>query len=155
MKSLKITTAFAAFFLLSCSTKNQHQRNQDNLTFNLNQTSTKINTKNDFNKGLKKMKPSKNNELQKSDFLTYANNDNFEFLLKENNAALVVFGMVSNDYSAFEKKYGIKVKTENCVISPGISKLATANNIIISDYLTEKFDNDWKTDLEIMPFGLN
>ena len=155
MKSLKITTAFAVFLLLSCSTKNQHLRTQDNLTFNLNQTSTKINTKNDFNKGLKKMKPSKNKELQKSDFLTYANIDNFEYLLKENNAALVVFGMVSNDYSAFEKKYGIKVKTENCVISPGISKLATANNIIISDYLTEKFDNDWKTDLEIMPFGLN
>lgn len=155
MKSLKITTAFALFFLLSCSTKNKHLRNQDNLTFNLNPTSTKTNTKNDLHKGLNKMKPFKNTELQNSDFLTYANNDNFEYLLKENNAALVVFGMVSNDYAAFEKKYGIKVKTENCVISPGISKLATANNLIISNYLTEKFENDWKTDLEIMPFGLN
>ena len=87
--------------------------------------------------------------------MKYVTAENFDALLKEKSATLVVFGIVSNDYSDFEKKYGIKVKTENCVITPGISKIATVNNQIISQYLNEKFSNDWKSDLKFVPFGLN
>ena len=88
-------------------------------------------------------------------FGDYTNEENFEKLLEQKNISFVVFGMVTNDYSDFEKKYGVKVKTENCVISPGISKTATINNQMIANYLNEKFSTDWKDDLKIIPFGLN
>lgn len=101
------------------------------------------------------MKPSPQTEINKVDFLTYADEDNLELLLEENRATFVIFGMVSNDYSDFEKKYGIRVKTENCVISPGISQTATLNNQLIAQHLTKKFTNVWKDDLKITPFGLN
>ena len=137
MNSLKLFPLLATILISSCSTKTQH-----------------LVIQNEFTAGLDEMKPSKN-ELKTSDFLRYATKENFETLLKNNSATLVVFGMVSNDYSDFEKKYGIKVKTENCVITPGISKIATINNQIISNYLNQKFSNDWKSDLKFVPFGLN
>lgn len=138
MKTSKILLILAPFLLLSCSTKTQNRSKQ-----------------NDFNKGLKKMKPSEKTEVASYDVLTYVNDENFDQLLKKNNVAFVVFGMVSNDYSDFEKKYGIKVKTENCVITPGMSKIAKTNNLIIFNYMTEKYKEDWKSDLPIIPFGLN
>lgn len=101
------------------------------------------------------MKPSEKTEVASYDVLTYVNDENFDQLLKKNNVAFVVFGMASNDYSDFEKKYGIKVKTENCVITPGMSKIAKTNNLIIFNYMTEKYKEDWKSDLPIIPFGLN
>ena len=137
MNSLKLLPVLATLIVSSCSTKTQH-----------------IVIQNEFTAGLDEMKLSKN-ELKTSDFLKYATTENFDALLKEKSATLVMFGMVSNDYSDFEKKYGIKVKTENCVITPGISKIATVNNQIISQYLNEKFSNDWKSDLKFVPFGLN
>ena len=155
MNSLKLIPAFAVLFLFSCSTKTQNISDETNLISNLDQTNQNIIVKTEYNKGLNKMKPSKQTEVDQFDFLTYANEENFEKLLEQKNISFVVFGMVSNDYSDFEKKYGIKVKTENCVISPGISKTATVNNQMIATYLNEKFSNDWKNDLKIIPFGWN
>lgn len=155
MNSLKLIPAFAVLFLFSCSTKTRNISDETNLISNLDQTNHNIIVKTEYNKGLNKMKASKKTEVDQFDFLTYANKENFEKLLEQKNVSFVVFGMVSNDYSDFEKKYGIKVKTENCVISPGISKTATVNNQIIATYLNEKFNTDWKDDLKIIPFGLN
>ena len=155
MNCFKLIPAFAVLFLFSCSTKTRNISGQNNLTSNLDDTNQTIIVKTEYNKGLNKMKPSKQKEVEKFDFLTYANKENFEELLEQNNVSFVVFGMVSNDYSDFEKKYGIKVKTENCVISPGISETATLNNQIVSAYLNEKFSTIWKDDLKIVPFGLN
>lgn len=155
MNSLKLIPAFTVLFLFSCSTKTRNISDETNLISNLDQTNQNIFVKTEYDKGLNKMKPSKQTEVDQSDFLTYANEENFEKLVEQKNISFVVFGMVSNDYSDFEKKYGIKVKTENCVISPGISKTATLNNQMISIYLNEKFSNDWKDDLKIIPFGLN
>ena len=155
MNTLKSIPAFSILFLFSCSTKTRNITSQTNLTSSLDQTNQNINVKTDYSKGLNKMKPPKQTEVNKFDFPAYANEENLKLLLEENRASFVVFGMVSNDYSDFEKKYGIKVKTENCVISPGISKTAALNNQIIANYLNEKFNNDWKNDLEILPFGLN
>ena len=138
MNSLKLFIILITIFLSSCSTKTQY-----------------ISIRNEFTAGLDGMKPTTKNEVKKSDFLRYATSDIFETLLKENSATLIVFGMVSNDYSDFEQKYGIKVKTENCVITPCILKIATVNNQIISNYLNETFSNDWKTDLQFLPFGLD
>lgn len=155
MKSLKLTPAFAILFLFSCSTKTQNISSQNDLSSSLDQTNQNINVKNNYSKGLSKMKPTNKNEVQASDFLLYADAENIEILLKENRASFVVFGMVSHDYSDFEKKYGIKVKTENCVITTGISKIAALNNHLISEYLNAKFNNEWKSDLNFVPFGLN
>ena len=155
MNSLKLIPAFGLLLLFSCSTKTQNISDETNLISNLDQTNQNITVKTDYNKGLNKMKASKQTEVDQFDFLTYANEENFEKLLEQKNVSFVVFGMVTNDYSDFEKKYGIKVKTENCVISPGISKTATVNNQMIATYLNEKFSNDWKDDLKIIPFGLN
>lgn len=155
MNSLKLIPAFAMLLLFSCSTKTQNISDETNLISNLDQTNQNITVKTVYNKGLNKMKPSNQTEVDQFDFLTYANEETFEKLLEQKNVSFVVFGMVSNDYSDFEKKYGVKVKTENCVISPGISKTATVNNQMIANYLNEKFSNDWKDDLKIIPFGLN
>ena len=155
MNSLKLIPSFAVLFLFSCSTKTRNISAETNLISNLDQTNQKITVKTDYNKGLNKMKASKKTEVDQFDFLTYANEENFENLLEQKNVSFVVFGMVSNDYSDFEKKYGVKVKTENCVISPGISKTATINNQMIANYLNEKFSTAWKDDLKIIPFGLN
>ncbi len=155
MNSLKLIPAFAVLLLFSCSTKTRNISDETILISNLDQTNQNIIVKTEYNKGLNKMKPSKQTEVDQFDFLTYANEENFEKLLEQKNISFVVFGMVSNDYSDFEKKYGIKVKTENCVISPGISKTATLNNQMIANYLIEKFSTDWKDDLKIIPFGLN
>lgn len=138
MKSLKIISTLAIFILFSCHSKTKH-----------------IQIQSEFTLGLDQMQPSKKYEFKSNDFLRYATAENFEILLKENRATFVVFGMVSNDYSEFEKKYGIKVKTENCIILPGSSKMATSNNLIISNYLNENFKDEWKSDLKITPFGLN
>lgn len=138
MKSLKLIPLLGISLLLSCSTKsNQFEINQD------------------FTSGLDQMKPKETKSVNKHDLPAYADETNFDMLLKEERATFVVFGMVTNDYSDFEKKYGIKVRTENCVITPGISKIALVNNRIISDYLNEKFSTDWKADLGMLPFGLN
>ena len=155
MNSLQLIPAFGLLLLFSCSTKTQNISDETNLISNLDQTNQNITVKTEYNKGLNKMRPSKQTEVDQFDFLSYANEENFEKLLEQKNVSFVVFGMVTNDYSDFEKKYGIKVKTENCVISPGISKTATVNNQMIATYLNEKFSNDWKDDLKIIPFGLN
>lgn len=138
MNSLKLITLLGISLLLSCSTKsNQVDINQD------------------FTAGLDQMKSKETKAVHRHDFLVYADETNLDMLLKEERATFVVFGMVTNDYSDFERKYGIKVRTENCVITPGISKIALVNNRIISDYLNEKFSTDWIADLGMLPFGLN
>lgn len=138
MNSLKLITLLGISFLLSCSTK-----------------SNRVDINQDFTAGLDQMKSKETKAVHRHDFLVYADETNLDLLLKEERATFVVFGMVTNDYSDFERKYGIKVRTENCVITPGISKIALVNNRIISDYLNEKFSTDWKADLGMLPFGLN
>ena len=39
-------------------------------------------------------------------------------------------------------------------VNPGISKIAKINNQLIAGYLTRKYDTDWKSDLKIIPFGI-
>lgn len=155
MKSIRLIPAVAVLFMFSCSTKTRTEDIQTDLTSSSGPTNQNITVKTDYNKGLKKLKPSPQTEINKVDFLTYADEDNLELLLEENRATFVIFGMVSNDYADFEKKYGIRVKTENCVISSGISHTATLNNQLIAQHLTKKFNNVWKDDLKITPFGLN
>lgn len=154
MKSLPLFVLLGTLLLLSCSTTNKKETYHLDLGSNLVQKNQKVNTKNDYAKGLNKIKPSKNSDFKTDDFQIYATAENFEILLNENRASFVVFGMVWFDYSDFEKKYGIKVKTENCVITPGISNIATINNQLIANYLNSKYDADWKSDLKMIPFGI-
>lgn len=154
MKSLPLLALLGLSILLSCSTKSQEETMYLDLSSHLDQKNQKNQINNGYTKGLDKIKPSKNSNVKAEDFQTYATAENFEMLLKEDRASFVVFGMVWFDYSDFEKKYGIKVKTENCVITPGISKIAKINNQLIADYLNRKYDTAWKSDLKIIPFGI-
>ncbi|WP_226065712.1 FEKKY domain-containing protein [Kaistella polysaccharea] len=138
MKAGTFLSSFIILFLISCTSKTP-----DFLVIN------------DLNSSLDQLSTSEGKDLKAGDFLMYATEKNLEFLLKEKRASFVVFGLATNDYSDFENKYGIKVKTENCVISPGISQIATENNKLISDYLTSKYKDEWKTDLNFVPFGLD
>ena len=137
MKPLKSIPVLLILFLISCSDKNETFAPQNIL-----------------NPGIENLRPKKEKNFDAKNS-QYADAKNIIKLIKKKKASFIIFGMVSDDYSAFEKKYGIKVKTENCVILPNISKLATENNKIISKYLSQKFQDDWKSDLKIVPFGLN
>lgn len=85
---------------------------------------------------------------------SYANSGNIQDLVKSNKAQFIVFGIVSEDYTEFKEKYGVGVKTENCVITSYLSKVARENNEIVAQYLNENFGTSWKEDLKIIPFGL-
>lgn len=138
MKSCSFASFFTITLLASCTSKHES-----------------ISVQTNFNAGLDHQNSPKKMQVTKHDLPTYATVANFETLLKENRANLIVFGMVSHDYSDFEKKYGVALKTENCVISPGIGLIATNNNKIIARYLDQKFGTRWRTDLQIVPFGLD
>lgn len=103
MNSTKLLSSFTVLFMFSCSTKTNTRDIQNDLTSNLTATNQNIIFKTDFSRGLKKLKPSRKTEINNYNFLTYADKDNLELLLRENRASFVVFGIVSDDYSDFER----------------------------------------------------
>ncbi|MCJ8498826.1 hypothetical protein MVI27_11255 [Chryseobacterium salipaludis] len=116
-------------FLFSCSTK---QRKVHHYTFNIHEESR-----------------------EKTELLpvSIATQENFEQLLQEKKLTFVTYGIMAQDYTDFEEKYGIRVKSENCVI-PSDSGPVVENNRLIAAYLTSQFGNGWKNDLRLLPFGL-
>ena len=103
----------------------------------------------------------KNNEVQiifseKKTLETsmYVDENNFSEMLKSGNAKFIQFGLISGNANTFKEKYGIGVQYENCVITPFLQEKATVNNQILAKYLTEKFGETWKNDLEFLPLGL-
>ena len=64
------------------------------------------------------------------------------------------FGIMSKRHDKFKEKYGVNVVYENCVITTYMSDKAKKNNQEVARYLTEKYGESWKKDLEITPFGL-
>ncbi len=84
----------------------------------------------------------------------YATAENWQQLLKENRLKFIHFGIAPVNPKEFYEKYGISVKNEGCVITPVTSAAAEINNRIVANYLTGKFGNEWKKDLEFLPFGL-
>ncbi|MBM7421673.1 MULTISPECIES: hypothetical protein [Chryseobacterium] len=66
----------------------------------------------------------------------------------------IQFGIMSRNHDSFKEKYGVYVVYENCVITPFMSEKAKKNNQEISQYLTKKYGESWKKDLEIIPYGL-
>lgn len=69
----------------------------------------------------------------------------------------VMYGIdnsIPDEYIAFQKKYGIELVKENCVIDPLSFKKATENNQIIANYLYKKYGDDWLLDLGSKPFGI-
>lgn len=73
---------------------------------------------------------------------------------KRNTVHFVQFGIMSKIHKEFEKKYGIAVQYENCVVSKYLSEKAKQNNILVAKKLTQKFGNAWKKDLGFLPYGL-
>ncbi len=116
-------------FLFSCST---NQRKVHYYTFNIHEESR-----------------------EKTELLppSIATQENFDQLLQEKKLTFVTYGIMAQDYTAFEEKYGIRIKTENCVIPPD-PELVVKNNALIASYLTKEFGSGWKNDLRLLPFGL-
>jgi hypothetical protein len=61
---------------------------------------------------------------------------------------------IPDAYLTFQKKYGISLKKENCVLDPVSYKRAIENNQIIANYLYKKYGDHWLLDLEVKPFGI-
>lgn len=66
----------------------------------------------------------------------------------------IQFGIMSRNHDNFKEKYGVHVVYENCVITPFMSEKAKKNNQEVAQYLTKKYGESWKKDLEITPYGL-
>lgn len=64
------------------------------------------------------------------------------------------FGIMSRNHDSFKEKYGVRVVYENCAITPFMSEKAKKNNQEVAQYLTKKYGESWKKDLEIIPYGL-
>lgn len=64
------------------------------------------------------------------------------------------FGIMSKKHDRFKEKYGVHVVYENCVITAYMSEKAKKNNQEVAQYLTSKYGESWKKDLEIIPYGL-
>jgi len=66
----------------------------------------------------------------------------------------IQFGIMSKKHDQFKEKYGVHVVYENCVITAYMSEKAKKNNQEVAQYLTSKYGESWKKDLEIIPYGL-
>lgn len=73
---------------------------------------------------------------------------------KEKLKYFLQFGIMSRTHDSFKEKYGVHVVYENCVITPFMSEKAKKNNQEVAQYLTKKYGESWKKDLEITPYGL-
>lgn len=84
----------------------------------------------------------------------FADDKNFENLLKARKLNFIHFGFVSRENPEFTKKYGIGIANDGCSITPDLSEKATLNNQLIAKYLTKNYGETWKKDLGFLPFGL-
>jgi len=73
---------------------------------------------------------------------------------KERISYFVQFGIVAKDHKNFERKYGVEVHYQNCVISKYLSEKAKENNQRVAKKLTQRFGNSWKKDLGFLPYGV-
>lgn len=84
----------------------------------------------------------------------YADTESFERLLEQNKLVFFTYGLISHNYAEFEKKYGVRIKSENCVIPPSIQPI-TKNNLLIAEYLTKEYGDGWKAELPLLPLGVD
>ena len=86
--------------------------------------------------------------------LEYANDENVNQLHDTGELKIITIGIVSNDYSEFEKNYSIIVKTEGCVAAPHLLSAVADNNLAVADFLTKRYGDAWKKDLGFVPMGI-
>ena len=68
-----------------------------------------------------------------------------------------IFNGINNtpiDFENFKEKYGVGMRTENCVVDPFTLKETIQHNKAIVKYLNEKFGDQWLEDLPAKPFGI-
>ncbi len=77
--------------------------------------------------------------------------------ISEGKISFIIHSMdnaILEEYVKFEKKYGISVVIQNCVIDPISYKKTTKHNKIIYNYLNKKYGKTWLSKLVIKPFGI-
>lgn len=84
---------------------------------------------------------------------TVATLDNIDFLMKEKKAVIYHYGFAPVYNPEFEKKYGVKIVNQGCVVMPGENNESKNNNLIVADFLTKNFGEAWKKELSFSPFG--
>ena len=80
-----------------------------------------------------------------------------EQLIISGQAHFIMHGLnneIPDEYIVFQKKYGVFLKKENCILDPLTFKATTQNNQIIANYLTQKYGDAWLLDLATKPFGI-
>jgi hypothetical protein len=88
---------------------------------------------------------------------TNLTNEQIEKKIAKGNLNFIIHGIdnsIPKEFADFKEKYGIGLVKENCVIDPLSFKRATENNQMISDYLNEKFGEEWINELPTKPFGI-
>ncbi len=84
---------------------------------------------------------------------TVATFDNIDFLMKEKKAVIYHYGFAPVYNAEFEKKYGVKIVNQGCVVMPGENDKSDKNNLVVSEFLTKNFGEAWKKDLGFQLFG--
>jgi hypothetical protein len=88
---------------------------------------------------------------------TNLTDEQIEQTIADGNLNFIIHGIDNSipiEYIKFKEKYGIGLIKENCVIDPLSFKRATENNRMISDYLNNKYGEDWLNELPTKPFGI-
>ena len=88
---------------------------------------------------------------QKVDLPVYATLENINFLMKQQKAVVFHYGFAPVYNPEFEKKYGVKIMNQGCVIMPAEQELHQKNNLNVSNFLTKKFGDVWKQELGFLP----
>lgn len=116
----------------------KHKTGDDQISKNNDSTTIKINSK---------------ETKQEVIVPQFATEENLQVLLKENRAVIIHYGFAPVYNPELEKKYGVKIVNEGCVVMPQSTKAVANNNRLISGFLTKNFGEIWKKDLGFSPFG--
>tara|TARA_B100000953_G_C18012924_1_gene418545 strand:- start:1169 stop:1795 length:627 start_codon:yes stop_codon:yes gene_type:complete len=120
------------------------------ITFNKNVITIRLQEKGkDFNYSSKRLK-----DLEEKSELFPRNFENKKS--EEDGMNFIIHGINPKpiDYSVFKEKFGVGLIYKNCVIDPLTYKRTVEHNKYIVEYLTEKFGEEWISNLPAKPFGV-
>ncbi|WP_447637835.1 FEKKY domain-containing protein [Flavobacterium microcysteis] len=97
------------------------------------------------------------NEIGCTKYLAISAKTNFENDLKNNTITIYLQGgivsVIKNEDLVFQKKYGINYHDSGCVASKDFEYYRMYNHHVFA-YLSRKFGEDWKKELNTNAFGI-